>query len=77
MSGDQLRRLCQFMTGAPRVPAGQALVFNAWRGGGAGALPRAHSCFNMVDVPCDADSEQQLRRRLAWALEQAEGFAFA
>ncbi len=59
------------------VAAPTVLPVDAWRGGGAGALPRAHSCFNMVDVPCDADSEQQLRRRLAWALEQAEGFAFA
>ncbi|EDQ84973.1 uncharacterized protein MONBRDRAFT_34429 [Monosiga brevicollis MX1] len=77
-------RVLQFVTGTSRVPVtgfrdlrgaqGPKLftietVPNAVRNG----LPRAHTCFNRIDLP-PYDSQDQMRERLLQAVENAIGF---
>lgn len=77
MHSDELLRLCQFMTSAPRIPTGGQLKFRALNTSVPGKLPQAHTCFCLMDVPCNADSSEELRRRISWSLEQTSGFDFS
>ena len=76
-------RLLQFVTGTSRVPMngfkelygsnGQQL-FTIEKWGTVNNFPRAHTCFNRIDLP-PYGSYQQLRDRLIKAIEGSEGFA--
>lgn len=79
-------RLLQFVTGSSRVPLEG---FKALQGstGAAGprlftihlidapteSLPKAHTCFNRIDLP-PYESYEKLYEKLTWAIEQTVGF---
>jgi len=76
-------RLLQFVTGTSRVPMNgfkelygsngpQLFTIEKW--GNPNSYPRAHTCFNRLDLP-PYESYQQLRERLIRAIEGSEGFA--
>jgi len=76
-------RLLQFVTGTSRVPMNgfkelygsngpQLFTIEKW--GSPTSYPRAHTCFNRLDLP-PYESYQQLRDKLVKAIEQTEGFA--
>jgi E3 ubiquitin-protein ligase NEDD4 len=76
------RRL-QFVTGTSRVPMNgfkelygsngpQPFTIEKW--GTPNSYPRAHTCFNRLDLP-PYESYQQLRDRLIKAIDNSEGFA--
>ncbi|KAL4228206.1 neural precursor cell expressed [Mactra antiquata] len=75
-------RLLQFVTGTSRVPMNgfkelhgsngpQLFTIDKW--GDPSQLPRAHTCFNRIDLP-PYESYSELRRRLLIAIENAQGF---
>jgi len=75
-------RLLQFVTGTSRVPMNgfqelygsngpQLFTIEKW--GTAKQLPRAHTCFNRVDLP-PYPTYADLRAKLLVAIENAEGF---
>lgn len=80
---DEMRhRLLQFVTGTSRVPMnGFAEMYGAngpqkfciERTGSPDRLPRAHTCFNRLDLP-PYTSYRQLRDRLVMAVEGSQGF---
>jgi len=76
-------RLLQFVTGTSRVPMNgfkelygsngpQPFTIEKW--GNPNSYPRAHTCFNRLDLP-PYESYQQLRDRLIKAVDNSEGFA--
>jgi len=76
-------RLLQFVTGTSRVPMNgfkelygsngpQPFTIEKW--GNPNSYPRAHTCFNRLDLP-PYESYQQLRDRLIKAIDNSEGFA--
>jgi len=76
-------RLLQFVTGTSRVPMNgfkelygsngpQPFTIEKW--GSPNNFPRAHTCFNRLDLP-PYESYQQLRERMIRAIEGSEGFA--
>jgi len=76
-------RLLQFVTGTSRVPMNgfkelygsngpQLFTIEKW--GSPTNYPRAHTCFNRLDLP-PYESYQQLRDKLIKAIEGSEGFA--
>lgn len=76
-------RLLQFVTGTSRVPMNgfkelygsngpQPFTIEKW--GNPSSYPRAHTCFNRLDLP-PYESYQQLRDRLIKAIDNSEGFA--
>jgi len=76
-------RLLQFVTGTSRVPMNgfkelygsngpQLYTIEKW--GSPTNYPRAHTCFNRLDLP-PYESYQQLRDKLIKAIEGSEGFA--
>ncbi len=76
-------RLLQFVTGTSRVPmngfkelygSNGPQLFTIERWGNTASFPRAHTCFNRLDLP-PYESYQQLRDRLVRAIEGSEGFA--
>lgn len=75
-------RLLQFVTGTSRVPMNgfselqgsngpQKFTIEKW--GDAVALPRAHTCFNRIDLP-PYESFETLKEKLLLAIENTEGF---
>ncbi|XP_064610095.1 LOW QUALITY PROTEIN: E3 ubiquitin-protein ligase NEDD4-like [Liolophura sinensis] len=75
-------RLLQFVTGTSRVPMNgfaelygsngpQLYTIEKW--GNTAQLPRAHTCFNRLDLP-PYDSYHELRKRLMMAIENTQGF---
>jgi hypothetical protein len=75
-------RLLQFATGTSRVPMNgfaelygsnghQLFTIEKW--GTTTQLPRAHTCFNRLDLP-PYPTYDELRRKLLLAIENAEGF---
>ncbi|KER23350.1 hypothetical protein T265_08760 [Opisthorchis viverrini] len=75
-------RLLQFVTGTSRVPMNgfaelwgssgpQKFTIECW--GTTEQLPRAHTCFNRLDLP-PYSSFRELRCKLIIAIENAEGF---
>ncbi|KAK0168409.1 hypothetical protein PV327_002212 [Microctonus hyperodae] len=76
-------RLLQFVTGTSRVPMNgfkelygsngpQLFTIEKW--GTSENYPRAHTCFNRIDLP-PYESYQQLRDKLIKAIEGSQGFA--
>ncbi|XP_034249762.1 E3 ubiquitin-protein ligase Nedd-4 isoform X2 [Thrips palmi] len=76
-------RLLQFVTGTSRVPMNgfkelygsngpQLFTIEKW--GKPSNYPRAHTCFNRLDLP-PYDDYQQLRDKLIKAIEGSQGFA--
>ncbi|XP_066923959.1 E3 ubiquitin-protein ligase NEDD4-like isoform X2 [Clytia hemisphaerica] len=75
-------RLLQFVTGTSRVPMNgfaelygsngpQKFAIERW--GNPHQLPRAHTCFNRLDLP-NYGSYHELREKLRLAIENTEGF---
>jgi len=75
-------RLLQFVTGTSRVPMNgftelygsngpQRFTIERW--GDTHSLPRAHTCFNRLDLP-QYSSYHELREKLRLAVENTEGF---
>ncbi|XP_033634240.1 E3 ubiquitin-protein ligase NEDD4-like isoform X1 [Asterias rubens] len=75
-------RLLQFVTGTSRVPMNgfahlygsngpQLFTIEKW--GTPESLPRAHTCFNRLDLP-PYESYFKLKEKLRTAVENAEGF---
>jgi len=82
-SNEMRSRLLQFVTGTSRVPMNgfkelygsngpQLYTIEKW--GNPSNYPRAHTCFNRLDLP-PYESYQQLRDKLIKAIEGSEGFA--
>lgn len=76
-------RLLQFVTGTSRVPMNgfkelygsngpQLFTIEKW--GTPDNYPRAHTCFNRIDLP-PYESYQQLKDKLVKAIEGSQGFA--
>jgi len=76
-------RVLQFVTGTSRVPMNgfkelygsngpQPFTIEKW--GTPDNFPRAHTCFNRLDLP-PYDNYHQLRDKLVKAIEGSEGFA--
>ncbi|XP_076279271.1 E3 ubiquitin-protein ligase Nedd4 isoform X4 [Lasioglossum baleicum] len=82
-SNEMRSRLLQFVTGTSRVPMNgfkeiygsngpQLFTIEKW--GTPENYPRAHTCFNRIDLP-PYESYQQLREKLIKAIEGSQGFA--
>ncbi|XP_046662602.1 E3 ubiquitin-protein ligase Nedd-4 isoform X2 [Homalodisca vitripennis] len=82
-SNEMRSRLLQFVTGTSRVPMNgfkelygsngpQMFTIEKW--GTPENYPRAHTCFNRLDLP-PYESYQQLRDKLIKAIEGSQGFA--
>uniref|UniRef100_H3CVA4 E3 ubiquitin-protein ligase n=1 Tax=Tetraodon nigroviridis TaxID=99883 RepID=H3CVA4_TETNG len=82
MDGERRIRLLQFVTGTSRVPMNgfaelygsngpQLFTIEQW--GTRDKLPRAHTCFNRLDLP-PYESFEELREKLHVAIENAQGF---
>uniref|UniRef100_H3B712 HECT-type E3 ubiquitin transferase n=1 Tax=Latimeria chalumnae TaxID=7897 RepID=H3B712_LATCH len=82
MDSEKRIRLLQFVTGTSRVPMNgfaelygsngpQLFTIEQW--GTPDKLPRAHTCFNRLDLP-PYESFEDLREKLHTAIENAQGF---
>uniref|UniRef100_A0A8C0Y6D1 E3 ubiquitin-protein ligase n=1 Tax=Cyprinus carpio carpio TaxID=630221 RepID=A0A8C0Y6D1_CYPCA len=82
MDAEKRIRLLQFVTGTSRVPMNgfaelygsngpQLFTIEQW--GTRDKLPRAHTCFNRLDLP-PYESFEELREKLHMAIENAQGF---
>uniref|UniRef100_A0A8B9KTA3 HECT-type E3 ubiquitin transferase n=1 Tax=Astyanax mexicanus TaxID=7994 RepID=A0A8B9KTA3_ASTMX len=82
MDAEKRIRLLQFVTGTSRVPMNgfaelygsngpQLFTIEQW--GTPDKLPRAHTCFNRLDLP-SYESFDDLREKLLMAVENAQGF---
>lgn len=82
MDAEKRIRLLQFVTGTSRVPMNgfaelygsngpQLFTIEQW--GTSDKLPRAHTCFNRLDLP-PYESFEELREKLNIAIENAQGF---
>uniref|UniRef100_A0AAR2IZS1 E3 ubiquitin-protein ligase n=1 Tax=Pygocentrus nattereri TaxID=42514 RepID=A0AAR2IZS1_PYGNA len=82
MDAEKRIRLLQFVTGTSRVPMNgfaelygsngpQLFTIEQW--GTRDKLPRAHTCFNRLDLP-PYESFEELREKLNIAIENAQGF---
>uniref|UniRef100_A0A8C9L3E5 HECT-type E3 ubiquitin transferase n=1 Tax=Pavo cristatus TaxID=9049 RepID=A0A8C9L3E5_PAVCR len=82
MDAEKRIRLLQFVTGTSRVPMNgfaelygsngpQLFTIEQW--GTPDKLPRAHTCFNRLDLPL-YESFDDLREKLLMAVENAQGF---
>nr|XP_014350264.1 PREDICTED: E3 ubiquitin-protein ligase NEDD4-like isoform X4 [Latimeria chalumnae] len=82
MDAEKRIRLLQFVTGTSRVPMNgfaelygsngpQLFTIEQW--GSPEKLPRAHTCFNRLDLP-PYESFEELREKLLMAVENAQGF---
>jgi len=76
-------RLLQFVTGTSRVPmngfkelygSNGPQPFTIEKIGNPNSFPRAHTCFNRLDLP-PYESYQQLKEKVVRAIEGSEGFA--
>ena len=83
LTRDEKAKFLQFVTGTSRVPmngfkelygSNGPQLFTIERWGNPNSFPRAHTCFNRLDLP-PYESYQQLRDRLIRAIEGSEGFA--
>ncbi|XP_066871310.1 E3 ubiquitin-protein ligase NEDD4-like isoform X6 [Kogia breviceps] len=82
MDAEKRIRLLQFVTGTSRVPMNgfaelygsngpQLFTIEQW--GSPEKLPRAHTCFNRLDLP-PYETFEDLREKLLMAVENAQGF---
>ena len=69
------RKFLLFLTGSDRMPlAGLgSLKFCIQRTGDVNALPAAHTCFNILDLP-EYPTADMLRDKLVYAINNTEGF---
>jgi E3 ubiquitin-protein ligase NEDD4 len=83
-TAEERLKLLQFVTGTPRVPVdgfkglrqgGSGRLFTIERWGKSDHLPRAHTCFNRIDLP-PYTSYTELKAKLKSAIELSECFAF-
>jgi len=82
--GDEKRsRLLQFVTGTSRVPMNGFAELHGSNGpkkftiekiGDPDSLPRAHTCFNRIDLP-DYRSYEELKNKVVTAMEGSWGFS--
>ncbi|CAF1201359.1 unnamed protein product [Rotaria magnacalcarata] len=79
---EERTRLLQFVTGTSRLPmngfrelwgSSGPQLFTIERWGDRTKLPRAHTCFNRIDLP-PYESYQDLRQKLVQAMEMSEAF---
>jgi len=89
---EHLAKLVQFVTGTSRVPLAGFAALQGMSGitpmkivkagdgrrgrGGAMPLPRAHSCFNSIDL-YPYPSKEVMEEKLMMAVEETSGFGFA
>jgi len=75
-------RLLQFTTGTSKIPVGGfkdlqgsdgPRRFTIEKAGDPEHLPKAHTCFNRLDLP-PYNSQQQLEDKLVYAMENTSGF---
>ncbi|KAI9172377.1 E3 ubiquitin-protein ligase RSP5 [Paramyrothecium foliicola] len=80
--GEQKSRLLQFTTGTSRIPVNGfkdlqgsdgPRRFTIEKAGEIGNLPKAHTCFNRLDLPPYKNLEQ-LQQKLTIAVEETMGF---
>lgn len=80
--GEQKSRLLQFTTGTSRIPVNGfkdlqgsdgPRRFTIEKAGDIGNLPKAHTCFNRLDLPPYKNLEQ-LQQKLTIAVEETMGF---
>ncbi|KAH6899756.1 hypothetical protein B0T10DRAFT_524862 [Thelonectria olida] len=80
--GEQKSRLLQFTTGTSRIPVNGfkdlqgsdgPRRFTIEKAGEVGNLPKAHTCFNRLDLP-PYKSLEQLQGKLTIAVEETMGF---
>ncbi|XP_037545627.1 E3 ubiquitin-protein ligase NEDD4a isoform X2 [Nematolebias whitei] len=82
MDAEKRIRLLQFVTGTSRVPMNgfaelygsngpQLFTIEQW--GTSDKLPRAHTCFNRLDLP-PYETFEELKEKLHIAIENAQGF---
>ncbi|KAI5923199.1 HECT-domain-containing protein [Camillea tinctor] len=80
--GEQKSRLLQFTTGTSRIPVNGfkdlqgsdgPRRFTIEKAGELGNLPKAHTCFNRLDLP-PYKSLEQLQNKLTIAVEETMGF---
>jgi len=80
--GEQKSRLLQFTTGTSRIPVNGfkdlqgsdgPRRFTIEKSGEPGNLPKAHTCFNRLDLP-PYKSLEQLQHKLTIAVEETMGF---
>ncbi|KAI1187360.1 HECT-domain-containing protein [Nemania serpens] len=80
--GEQKSRLLQFATGTSRIPVNGfkdlqgsdgPRRFTIEKAGDMGNLPKAHTCFNRLDLP-PYKSLEQLQQKLTIAVEETMGF---
>ncbi|XP_039539861.1 E3 ubiquitin-protein ligase NEDD4a isoform X1 [Pimephales promelas] len=82
MDAEKRIRLLQFVTGTSRLPMNgfaelygsngpQLFTIEQW--GTRDKLPRAHTCFNRLDLP-PYESFDELREKMHMAIENAQGF---
>ncbi|CAO2636268.1 E3 ubiquitin-protein ligase NEDD4 [Lemmus lemmus] len=82
MDSEKRIRLLQFVTGTSRVPMNgfaelygsngpQSFTVEQW--GTPDKLPRAHTCFNRLDLP-PYESFEELWDKLQMAIENTQGF---
>ena len=78
-STSKQRRFLTFVTGSDRVPVGgienTKLIIQS-TAADVMALPAAHTCFNILDLPVYG-SKEALEAKLGMALDHAEGFGLA
>lgn len=76
-------RLIQFVTGTSRIPVNGfkdlqgsdgPRKFTIEKVGEVSALPKAHTCFNRLDLPAYKD-RRILEGKLSMAIEETMGFA--
>lgn len=82
LNNEMRARLLQFVTGTSRVPmngfrslygSNGPQLFTIEKVGNTNQLPRAHTCFNRLDLPPYNDYHE-LRRKLLVAVENTQGF---
>ncbi|KAI0395458.1 HECT-domain-containing protein [Xylariaceae sp. FL0594] len=80
--GEQKSRLLQFATGTSRIPVNGfkdlqgsdgPRRFTIEKAGDPGNLPKAHTCFNRLDLP-PYKTLEQLQQKLTIAVEETMGF---
>jgi E3 ubiquitin-protein ligase NEDD4 len=80
---DSKSRLIQFVTGTSRIPVNGfkdlqgsdgPRKFTIEKTGEIDALPKAHTCFNRIDLP-PYKNIQTLEQKLTMAIEETMGFA--
>jgi hypothetical protein len=79
MSESERRQLLQFATGCDRVPIGgvASLGFKIQSTAQPpNALPSAHTCFSMLNIPNTYADQDMLKNRLLEAIQHCHGFGF-